>query len=156
MAMGLLPQDPVAFVAAAEDAINHYDLEATAGLYADAALLHSVTDGAEEHFEGADAIRTAWAGYLEGMRSTGFQLSKTLVSADGETLVNSYESSFRDGRSGRGIETWRFDSEGRVVDHHMYSFFEVRPSGSLVQRLRLLMMYPRIGLAFLRATRRSG
>jgi ketosteroid isomerase-like protein len=154
--MGSLPDDPSAFVAAAEHAINAYDLEGTAAVYAANAVMQSVTDGAEERFEGARAIRTAWSGYLDGMRTTGFQLTKTLVSANGETLVNSYESSFRDGRSGRGIETWRFDSEGRVVDHHMYSFFEVRPSGSLVQRMRLMMMYPRIALAFLRATRRSG
>jgi ketosteroid isomerase-like protein len=153
--MGRLPDDPTAFVAAAEQAINNYDLEATAGVYATGAVMHSVTDGAEESFEGADAIRTAWSGYLEGMRSTGFQLAKTLVSANGETLVNNYESSFRDGRTGRGIETWRFDSDARVVEHHMYSFFETRPSSSLVQQLRLLFAYPRIALAFLRATRRS-
>jgi len=41
-----------------------------------------------------------------------------------------------------------------VREHHMYSFFEVRPSSNLVQQFRLLISYPRIALAFLRATRR--
>ena len=152
--MGRLPDDPAAFVAAAEKATNDYDLEAAASVYASGAVMQSVTDGAEERFEGADAIRGAWRGYFEGMRSTGFQLAKTLVSADGDTIVNSYDSSFRDGRSGQGIETWRFDDDGRVREHHMYSFLAVRPSSSLVQQLRLLISYPRIALAFLRATRR--
>jgi ketosteroid isomerase-like protein len=152
--MSGLPDDPVAFVAAAERATNEYDLEAAAAVYADGAVMQSVTDGAEERFDGAEAIREAWRGYFEGMRTTGFQLAKSLVSADADTIVNSYESSFRDGRSGRGIETWRFDDEGKVREHHMYSFLEVRPSSSLVQQLRLLISYPRIALAFLRATRR--
>jgi ketosteroid isomerase-like protein len=152
--MGRPPDDPTAFVSEAERATNEYDLEGAASVYAQDAVMHSVTDGAEETHRGADAIRTAWDGYFEGMRATGFQLSKSLVSADGDTIVNSYDSSFGDGRKGRGIETWRFDDEGKVREHHMYSFFEVRPSSSLVQQLRLLISYPRIALAFLRATRR--
>jgi ketosteroid isomerase-like protein len=152
--MGRLPDDPVAFVAAAERATNEYDLEAAAAVYARGAVMHSVTDGAEETHRGADAIRTAWGGYFAGMRATGFQLSKELVSAEGDTIVNSYDSGFRDGRKGRGIETWRFDDDAKVREHHMYSFFEVRPSSNLVQQLRLLISYPRIALAFLRATRR--
>jgi ketosteroid isomerase-like protein len=152
--MGRLPDDPAAFVAAAERATNEYDLNGAAAVYAQDAVMHSVTDGAEETHSGAVAIRSAWDGYFAGMRATGFQLEKTLVSADGDTIVNSYDSSFRDGRKGRGIETWHFDDEAKVREHHMYSFFEVRPSSSLVQQLRLLISYPRIALAFLRATRR--
>jgi ketosteroid isomerase-like protein len=152
--MGRLPDDPAAFVAAAERATNEYDLEAAAGVYAPGAVMLSVTDGAEERFEGANAIRAAWRRYFDGVRSTGFQLTKTVVSADGDTIVNSYDSSFRDGRTGRGIETWRFDDDAKVHEHHMYSFFDVRSSSNLVQQLRLLISYPRIALAFLRATRR--
>ena len=116
--------------------------------------MHSVTDGAEETLRGRGCDPRGLARLLRGHAVTGFKLAKTLVSADGDTIVNSYDSSFRDGRTGRGIETWRFDDEGQVREHHMYSFFEVRPSSSLVQQLRLLISYPRIALAFLRATRR--
>ena len=41
-----LPDDPAAFVAAAERGINERDVEATVGVYARDARLESVTDGA--------------------------------------------------------------------------------------------------------------
>jgi ketosteroid isomerase-like protein len=152
---GRLPDDPAAFIAAAEQGINEYDLEATAGAYAPNATLESVTDGARETFRGADEIREAWAGYLAGMRSTGFSLRKSLVSAAGDVIVNKWESDFRGRTRGGGIETWRFDSDGRVAEHHMYTHFEIRPATDLRQRLRLLVTHPRIAVAFLRATLRS-
>ncbi len=149
---GKLPDDPAAFVAAAQRGINGYDLEATAAPYARDAILVSITDGAREQFRGAEAIRDAWAGYLTGMRRTGFRLAKSLVSADGGVIVNTWTSDFRGRTHGGGIETWRFDGEGRVAEHTMYAFFEVRPSTDLVQRLRLLAIHPRLAIAFLRAT----
>src|SRR4051794_40075744 len=92
---GKLPDDPAAFVAAAARGINEYDLDATAGPYADDATLESIADGALEAFRGAGEIRAGWAGYLEGMRRTGFNLEKTLVSATDGVIVNTWESDFR-------------------------------------------------------------
>lgn len=151
---GRLPDDPAAFVAAAERGINERDLDATAGPYAPGATLVAVTDGARERFEGAAAIRAAWAGYLDGMRSTSFALRKKLVTAAGDTIVNTWTSDFGGRTPGGGIETWRFDAEARVREHTMWTFFEIRPSTDLVQRLRLLAAHPRIAAAFLRATLR--
>lgn len=91
--------------------------------------------------------------YLAGMRATGFSLAKTVVVCADGVLVNTWTSAFADGRTGEGIETWRFDAEGRVAHHVMHTFFDTRPSTSLVARARLAVAYPRIALAFLRATR---
>jgi ketosteroid isomerase-like protein len=152
---GRLPEDPVAFVAAAERGINEYDLEATVAAYAPDATLESISDGARESFHGAEEIRRGWAGYLEGMRDTGFNLEKTFVSATDGVLVNSWESDFRGRTRGGGVEIWRFDADGRVAHHRMYTHFEIRPSTDFLQRLRLVMTHPRIAIAFLRATLRS-
>lgn len=152
---GTLPEDPAGFVAAAERAINDYDLEATVAPYAPDATLESLTEGARERFDGADSIRRGWRGYLAGMRSTGFRLRKTLLTASDGVLVNTWESDFRGRTHGAGIEIWRFDSEGRVSAHRMYTFFEIRSSTDLLQRLRLLITHPRLAVAFLRATLRA-
>jgi ketosteroid isomerase-like protein len=153
---GVLPADPAAFVAAAERGINEYDLEATVAAYAPGAVLESITEGARERFEGAEAIRAGWRGYLEGMRATRFRLRKTLVSAADGTIVNTWTSDFAGRTHGGGIETWRFDAGGRVREHTMWTFFEIRASTDLLQRIRLLLAHPRLALAFLRATLRSG
>jgi ketosteroid isomerase-like protein len=150
--MGRRPDDPAAFVAAVEQAINGYDLDAVAGLYAGNAVLESVIGGNEQRFEGAQEIRAALSGYLEEMRSAGASLEKKLESATGDTIVSSHESTFDDGRTGHGIETWRFDDLGRVREHHLYSFEGHAPK--LAQQLRLLATYPRMALALLRSTRR--
>jgi ketosteroid isomerase-like protein len=150
--MGRPSNDATAFVATVQVAINSYDLEAIAGLYADDAILEATVDGTEERFHGADAIRAAWSGYLDEMRSAGVSLDKKLESASGDTIVSSHESSFEDGRTGHGIETWRFDADGRVREHHLYSFQGHAPK--LAQQLRLLMTYPRMAIALLRSARR--
>ena len=60
-----LPDDPGAFVSAAERATNDRDLNATVGVYAPTARLESLTDGAWERYEGIEEIKTAWQGYLD-------------------------------------------------------------------------------------------
>jgi ketosteroid isomerase-like protein len=146
------PDDATAFVAAVQEAMNNYDLEAVADPYADKAVLEAVVNGTEERFEGVAAIRAAWTGYLDELRSAGASLEKKLESATGDTIVASHESSFEDGRTGHGIETWRFDVDGRVREHHLYSFSGHSPK--FAQQLRLLMTYPRMAIALLRSTRR--
>jgi hypothetical protein len=122
-------------------------------VYSPGAVLRSVTDGAREEHRGAEAIREAVAGYLAGMEATGFGLRKELLVAADGFLVNRWDSRFRGGRTGEGIETWRFGADGLVCEHTMLTFFDVRPSTGAAARLRLLVAYPRIALAFLRATR---
>lgn len=146
--------DADAFVAAAERGINERDLEATAGVYADDAVLVSVTDGAREEVRGAPAIRAAWAGYLDGMAARQFWLRKTVTAVDGDVIVNAWVGGFGARRGAEGVERWRLDASGRVAEHTMWTFFDVRPSTSAVARARIGLAAPRTALAFLRAQRR--
>lgn len=151
-----LPDDPAAFVAAAERGINEYDLDATAGVYADDGRLENYVDGAFESWQGGAAIRSAWGAYLDAMRERGFTLRKTLLSASGDTVVNTWTGSLGGRTDAQGIEYWRFDDEGRVREHRMYSLMNVKASTNPLARLRMALAYPLSALAFLRARKRAG
>ncbi|MEA2479057.1 MAG: hypothetical protein QOJ07_979 [Thermoleophilaceae bacterium] len=150
-----LPGDPAAFVAAAERGINTRDLDATAAVYAEAATLESLTDGAREEYRGAEAIRSAWSAYLEAMEARSFRLHKTLTAVSGDTIVNQWEGTLGGRTDAQGIEYWRFDADAKVSEHRMYTFMNVKPSSSPIQRLRLTIAYPATALAFLRAQARE-
>ena len=151
-----LPDDPAAFVAAAERGINEYDLDATAGAYAADGRLENYVDGAFESWDGAGAIRTAWGAYLDAMRERGFTLRKTLLSAEGDTIVNTWVGSLGGRTDAQGIEYWRFDDAGKVREHRMYSLMNVKPSTHPLARLRMALAYPASAVAFLRARKRAG
>jgi hypothetical protein len=151
-----LPDDPAAFVAAAERGINERDLDATAGSYAPGARLENFVDGSFEAWEGADAIRRAWGAYLAAMDARGFTLRKELTSASGDTVVNTWTGSLGGRTDAEGIEYWRFDEEGRVREHRMYSLMNVKPSTHPLGRLRMALSYPLSARAFLRERRRAG
>jgi nuclear transport factor 2 (NTF2) superfamily protein len=150
-----LPDDPAAFVAAAERGINERDLEGTAGVYAPGARLVSITDGAREEHVGHAAVHTAWRGYLGAMGDRDFRLSKRLISADGDTIVNEWTGTLGGRTEAEGLEYWRFDDQGKVREHRMLSFMNVKPSTHPLQRLRMAMAYPMTALAFLREQRRA-
>jgi nuclear transport factor 2 (NTF2) superfamily protein len=149
-----VPDDPTGFVAAAERGINERDLDATARVYADDARLENFFDGAREEHRGADDIRRAWSGYLEAMGERDFRLKKQLQTVGDDIIVNDWTGTLGDRTEEHGIESWRFDESGKVVEHRMFSFMNVKPADSPLQRLRLAMSYPISALAFLRAQRR--
>jgi hypothetical protein len=113
-------------------------------------------DGAFESWEGADQIRTAWGAYLDAMCERGFTLRKTLLSATGDTIVNTWVGSLGGRTDAQGIEYWRFDDDGKVREHRMYSLMNVKASTSPLARLRMALAYPLSSLAFLRARKRAG
>ena len=149
-----LPEDPAAFVAAAEGGINERDLASTAGVYAPNAVLDVLTDGAFERHVGGDAIRRAWEGYLAAMESRGFSLRKTLLAASGDTITNEWKGTLGGRTDARGMEMWRFDESGRVVEHRMYSLMNVKPATSRLARLRVSASYPITAARFLREQRK--
>ena len=151
-----LPEDPSAFVAAAERGINFYDVDATAAVYADDGRLENYVDGAFESWHGADAIRSAWGAYLDAMRERGFTLRKSLLSAAGDTIVNTWVGSLGGRTDAHGIEYWRFDDAGKVREHRMYSLMNVKASTNPLARLRMALAYPASALAFLKARKRAG
>ena len=150
-----LPDDPSEFIAAAERGINQRDLEATASVYADDALLEAITDGAVERFLGADEIRAGWEGYLKAMDQRGFSLRKQLRAVEGDTIVNEWTGTLGGRTKAIGIEHWTFDDGGKVRMHRMYSFLNIKPSTNPLQRLRLTLNYPLTAIAFLRARSRD-
>ncbi len=149
-----VPDDPQAFIEGAERGINERDLDATAGVYAEDAFMQTFTDGAEESFRGVDEVRSAWAGYLDAMAERDFRLAKTLVATSSDTIVNEWSGTIAGRTDSRGIEYWVFDDDGRVREHRLYTFLDVRPSSSPIQRARMGLAYPRTALSFLRAQRR--
>lgn len=149
-----VPVDPQEFIAAAERGINERDLEATAGVYADDAFMQTFTDGAEESFRGSDQVRAAWASYLDAMADRDFRLAKTLVATSEDTIVNEWSGTIAGRTDSRGVEYWVFDDDGQVREHRLYTFLDVRPATSAVQRARLGLAYPRTALSLLRAQRK--
>ena len=150
-----LPDDPAGFVAAAERGINQRNLKATCAVYAERARLEAVTDGARELHVGSDEIRRAWSGYLGAMDARGFRLRKRMLAAENDTLVNEWSGTLGGRTDAQGVEHWRFDGDGKVYDHRMLTFMNVKPSTSPLQRLRLLAAYPLTAVTFLRETARA-
>ena len=151
-----LPPDPAAFVAAAERGINDRDLAGTIGVYSRDVLLEALTDGGFESHRGIDEVRRAWDAYLAAMDARGFALRKRLTAVEGDTIVNEWTGTLGGRTEAEGIERWTFDHEGKVREHRMYSYFNVKPMTHPLARLRLALSYPLSALAFLREQRRRG
>jgi hypothetical protein len=147
--------DPAAFVAEAERITNDRDLAAIPAVYAAGAVFEVISDGVHEIHRGADEILAAWRVYFDVLRRGDFRLRKQLAAADAATICNRWEGTLGRGRA-RGIEIWRLDSAGRVEEHHMYTFLDVRPADSLRAQLRALISQPRAAAAFLMARPRRG
>jgi hypothetical protein len=149
-----VPDDPQAFIAAAERGINERDLDGTAAVYSADAFMQTFTDGAEESFRGAGEVRGAWQSYLQAMDARDFRLAKTIVSVTDDVICNEWTGTLGGRNESRGIEYWIFDGKGAVREHRLYTFLDVRPSTSPVQRARMGIAYPRTALSFLRAQRK--
>lgn len=142
-----------AFVRGAERATNDHDAAAAAAVYADDAVLELVTDGLLERHEGRAAIERAWRVVLGAAGRRGLHVAKAIVAVDGDTIVNRWSGSFAGSSSCCGIESWRLDAEGRVVEHRLETFLAVRPKASLPGQLRVLLTAPRVALALKAAER---
>jgi hypothetical protein len=151
-----LPDDPAAFVAAAEKATNDYDVDAAHSVYSADARLENYVDGTFEAWEGSDQVRTAWDAYLGAMRERRFSLRKTLLTAADDTIVNTWTGSLGGRTDAQGIEYWRFDDAGKVREHRLYSLLNLKPTAHPLARLRVVAAYPMSAIAFLRSRKRAG
>lgn len=154
MAATVPTTDAAAFVAEAERITNEADLDAQIAIYTPDALYEHINDGAVERFQGIDDIAAAWRVYMAVARDTGVHITKRLLAADGDTIANDWRGQTRSGGVMRGQEYWRLTEDGRVHEHVMIGFLNVKPTTSLVQRARLLLTSPRAALSFMRADRR--
>jgi nuclear transport factor 2 (NTF2) superfamily protein len=144
--------NPQVFVAAAQDATNSRDLAAILACYAPGSTLHTTTDGASETHRGTNELRRAWETYLAVMGRGSFTLAKDLVAVSEDSIVNTWTGTMA-GKPARGVEVWRFDADGLVDHHTMYSFLNVRDATDPWMRVRLFISYPVTALRFLRAGR---
>lgn len=147
-AAGRLPSDPEAFVAGVERATNEYDTDVIRGIFATDGVSEIITDGGRDVNRGVDQIAASWAADCAAFRARRLKLTKRLIAATDDTIVNEWRGGFG-GRGGAcGIEVWKFDSEGKVIDQRLYSYLRVRPSMSATQGLRSLLTYPVLALTF--------
>lgn len=150
-ATGRLPDDPAAFVAEAEKATNDYDRGVIRRVFAADAVSEQISSGARDVFHGVDEISAAWEADCAGFETSRLRVEKTLISAGGDVIANTWQGEFFGRPGARGLEVWRFDAEGKVRQHHLYSYVDTGPASSLKQRMRMLLNYPRLAVTFARA-----
>lgn len=68
------------------------------------------------------------------------------MAATDDIIVNEWSGGPHGRREGRGIEIWRFNREGKVVDQRLYSYLKVRPTWHPIQVLQLLLVSPGMAL----------
>src|SRR5260370_32361673 len=84
-------------------------------------------------------------------RQRGLQITKELIAATADTIVNAWRGTLGSEQHARGVEIWQFDNAGVVVQHRMFTSLDVHSDREILQRLRALLLYPRTALAFFRA-----
>jgi hypothetical protein len=149
-----LPDDPAAFVAEAEHAINERDADAAASVYAGGAVLERVNDGKQEVHRGAVEIWGFWERDLADLAAPGVAVSKTLTAASGDTIAGEWEAIVESRTESKGVEYWRFDQDGRVYEHRIYGHVAAEPPEGLFERLRSAWAQPAAAFALLREQRR--
>jgi hypothetical protein len=148
-----LPSDPAAFVTDAERTTNERTFEAMRGAYSEDAVFVCVADGAVTRAVGADEVIAAWRVLGAFMARRSFELTKTLLLAADGVIVNEWTGSLAGRTTATGIEVWRFDADGLICEHRLYSYLNTRDARSTLQRLRLFASYPLTAIAFGRAER---
>ena len=146
-APGRRPADAVEFVASVERGTNEYLTDVIYDIFAANARSVVITDGGRDENIGVDAIHDAWATDCVTFKSHRFNVEKCLIAATEDTIVNTWRGGFNGNRDGCGIEVWKFDHEGKVIDQQLYSYLKVRPTTSGLQALKLLLTSPRVALA---------
>lgn len=150
----VLPDDPAAFIARAERATNNADTEWPMTIYAPSIRLELFGDGLHDVYEGTDAVRPAIETIYDWFQAIDGRLSKTLVSASGDAVVNTWEGTLFGGRhTTRGAELWYFDETGQVVRNVLYQSLDAKPLRHPMTAVRAFLN-PRPALAFLTARAR--
>lgn len=149
--MGRRPDDAVAFVESVEHATNESLTEAIYEIFAPHARSVMITDGAREESVGLDAIHSAWVRTCTAFKARQFRIHKHLIAATDDTIVNEWYGGPRGRSDGCGIEVWRFDPHGKVIDQRLYSYLKVRSPLHPLQTLKLILSSPSMTMAVGRA-----
>ena len=146
-----------AFVAEAERMTNDRDVDGVRTVFNADSHQTAVLDGLIIEAYGIDEIHRAWGTMCAFMEMREMYVEKKLVTADKTTIVNEWVGSVAGKKTARGIEVWKLDRSGLVVDQRLYGFLDPRPESSPVQNLRMLVAHPltAVAFAFARVQRRA-
>jgi hypothetical protein len=150
-----LVSSATAFVAEAERMTNQRDVDGVRAVFSEDAHQIATLDGLLIEARGIDEIHKAWGRMCAFMEARRMFVSKTLVAADSNTIVNEWVGEVAGRHSARGIEVWELNDVGLVVEQRLYGFLDARPESSLVQNLRMLVAHPLTALGYTRARVRS-
>jgi len=145
-----LVAEATAFVAEAERMTNERDVDGIRTVFAADGHQTATLDGLLIEANGIDEIHRAWGTMCAFMDKRQMYVDKTLVTADATTIVNEWVGTVAGKQSARGIEVWKLDDAGLVVDQRLYGFLDARPESSPVQNLRMLVAHPLTAVAFSR------
>lgn len=137
-----LPVDPHEFLAAAERMTNERDVATIRTVFAPGAVWVNTFDGVVMAARGLDEIEDRWRLMCRFMEARRMFVRKELIAVDGLTLVSSWSGGLAGGTVAQGIEVWRFDPAGRVVEQRCDGFLNVAGDSSIRQSLRMLVAYP--------------
>ncbi|GAB3923840.1 hypothetical protein GCM10029976_014660 [Kribbella albertanoniae] len=137
-----------AFVAEAERMTNERDVDGIRTVFAADGHQTATLDGLLIEANGIDEIHRAWRTMCAFMAKRQMYVTKTLVTADETTIVNEWVGTVAGKPSARGIEVWKLNDAGLVVDQRLYGFLDARPETSPVQNLRILVSHPLTAMAF--------
>lgn len=143
------------FVAEAERMTNERDVDGVRDVFSEDAHQIATLDGLLIEARGIDEIHRAWGKMCAFMAARRMFVSKTLVTADSSTIVNEWVGEVAGRRTARGIEVWKLNEAGLVVEQRLYGFLDARPESSLVQNLRMLVAHPFTAVGYARARSRA-
>ena len=150
-----LVSSATAFVAEAERMTNQRDVDGVRGVFSEDAHQLATLDGLLLEARGLDEIHRAWARMCAFMEARRMFVTKTLVTADSTTIVNEWVGEVSGRANARGIEVWKLNEAGLVVDQRLYGFLDARPESSPVQNLRMLVAHPLTAVGYARARARA-
>lgn len=139
-----------AFVAEAQRMTNQRDVDGIRRVFATNGHQIATLDGLLIEADGIDQIHRAWRTMCAFMEKRRMFVDKSLVAADETTIVNEWVGSVAGKQSARGIEVWKLDAAGLVVEQRLYGFLDPRAELSPVQNLRMLVAHPLTAIAFAR------
>ncbi len=150
-----LAESATAFVAEAERMTNERDVDGIRAVVSEDAHQIATLDGLLIDARGRDEIHRAWGTMCAFMEARRMFVTKTLVTADETTIVNEWTGEIAGKQTARGIEVWKLDDEGLVVEQRLYGFLDARPESSPIQSLRKLVAHPLTALGYARARSRA-
>lgn len=151
----MIETDAAAFVKEAERMTNERDVDGIRAVVSEDAHQIATLDGLLIEAHGRDEIHRAWGTMCAFMEARRMFVTKTLVTADATTIVNEWTGEVAGRQTARGIEVWKLDDDGLVVEQRLYGFLDARPESSPVQNLRMLVAHPLTALGYARARSRA-